>query len=90
MAFSTYRYCHDHYSLDMTIDETIGRAKFEAKLSIFRFALAYANEYCDESRVTFSCSAGGVNNYKQKNDCLYNDSGCGYKCLAEVAQKLNL
>jgi hypothetical protein len=79
-------------SLDLTIDETLGRDKFEAKLAKFRSALVFANEYCDDSRVVFSCTSGGANNQhrNKKNDCIYKDSGCGYRCLDEVAKKLNL
>lgn len=85
-------------SLDLTIDQTIGRDKFNKAYSIFQNARKLAEQTCSKE-VQFPCTGGGLNasndtwgrsfNYKD-TDCLMRDSGCGYMCLDDVATELGL
>ena len=84
-------------SLDMTIDQ-IGKDKFQDALSTFLHARQVAEEKCSDE-VTFPCSRGGMNATNNTHgkrwptnqiDCLFNDSGCGYVCLDDVATELGL
>lgn len=73
-------------SLDLTI-EALGRTKFEQNLSKFRLAQERAVEQCLPT-TRFPCSSTGQRN--KETDCLWNDSGCGYKCLDDVSTELGL
>jgi len=85
-------------SLDKTIDETIGRAKFNAALKTFKAAMKRVDEKCAKE-VKFPCSNGGTPQEKspygkpftyKETDCLVRDSGCGFMCLDDVATELDL
>uniref|UniRef100_A0A7S3LFF1 Sulfotransferase domain-containing protein n=1 Tax=Amphora coffeiformis TaxID=265554 RepID=A0A7S3LFF1_9STRA len=73
-------------SLDLTID-ALGREQFEKKLAQFQAAQKRAVERC-QSVTRFPCTSTGERN--EETDCLWNDSGCGYECLDEVASELDL
>lgn len=73
-------------SLDLTID-SLGRETFVEKLATFRHAQKVAEQKCQHD-VVIPCDEGGQ--FHSQTDCLWNDSGCGYKCLDEVAETLGL
>jgi hypothetical protein len=74
-------------SLDLTIDK-LGRIEFEIKLNKFRAARTIIQTKCKD--VVFPCSSGGVKINSNKTDCLWQDSGCGFNCLDQVATELSL
>ena len=79
-------------SLDLTID-SLGREQFEEKLEKFRRAQKLALEKCS-SNLTMPCSPEGVRAKvldvnKFASDCLWLDSGCGYKCLDEISDEVD-
>jgi Galactose-3-O-sulfotransferase len=76
-------------SLDKTIDETLGRARFEQQLQTFRSVLAVSRTRCLET-VIFPCSANGTRIPDNETDCLWRDSGCGYHCLNQVAREFGI
>ena len=85
-------------SLDMTIDQTIGREDFNHALATYRHAKEVAHERCS-GEVAFPCTGGGIIDTPgnlgsrippQDTDCLMKDSGCGYMCLDDVASELGL
>ena len=63
----------------MTID-SIGRDKFEKALQEHRHLMDLVSLKCWD-RALFPCSKDGV---KQKGNCYWKDSGCGFKCLDEL------
>ena len=68
-------------SLDLTIEQTIGRDRFAAALDKFRKAQQEVQEKCAKKAI-FPCSPGGV--YQplvSYTDCLWYDSGCGTECI---------
>jgi hypothetical protein len=71
--------------LDLTIDK-LGRFEFEIKLEKFRAARSMIQTKCKD--VVFPCSSGGVK--MNKTGCLWQDSGCGFQCLDDVAMELLL
>lgn len=75
-------------SLDSTIETKLGgRPKFERQLEKFQQARALAQERCQPK---MPCTAQGVKLNFTETDCLWADSGCGYKCLDELATELGL
>lgn len=70
-------------SLDLTI-EHLGRDKFNKNLREFRKALAVVKSAC-EGLVKFPCALDGTRN--NDTDCIWEDSGCGQKCLNEVSKE---
>jgi hypothetical protein len=72
-------------SLELTID-ALGPDLVARELQLFRKAQAMAYDKC-AATTQFPCNEKGQDRRKQA-DCLHNDSGCGYKCLDEVAKKL--
>jgi hypothetical protein len=75
-------------SLDLTIDK-LGRSDFERNLALYRKAQEVAHERCF-SQTIFPCSKEGNYTREGQTDCLWNDSGCGYECLDQVATELDL
>lgn len=73
-------------SMDLTI-ERLGRARFERVLARFRSAQALAKARC-LPRTIFPCDSAGE--FHKKTDCIWNDSGCGVKCLDEIAEEFGL
>lgn len=80
-------------SLDLTIDR-LGRSNFERKLGDFRRAMQITEQRCNIKDMRLPCSPGGVRapNYSShkidSTDCLWLDSGCGYKCIDEISPEI--
>jgi hypothetical protein len=73
-------------SLDLTID-ALGRDVVDKHLRKLHFALALARERCLNSTASVeACNEDGV---LDKSECLFQDAGCGYKCLDQVAKELS-
>ena len=73
-------------SLDRTIDETIGRAKFESNLEEYRRLSRKMKRYC-EGRVHFPCTTNGqAQPLKSQADCYLQDFGCGHPCMDEMLE----
>ena len=75
-------------SLDKTIDEVIGRPKFQHALNEFLQLKARANQQCGGTAI-FPCGidqSGKVVPQIElsKQNCYQNDWGCGYPCLDTV------
>jgi hypothetical protein len=78
-------------SLDLTIDLTLGRDKFNAQLARFQHAQSVAQTRCQHLNGGLSCSVNGKwSKDEAGSDCLFMDSGCGYHCLNQVADDLDL
>ena len=73
-------------SLDLTIDR-LGRDTFNDNLAKFRSSNQAARDRCLPQNV-FPCTATGEHN--KHASCLWSDSGCGYKCLDELANELDI
>jgi hypothetical protein len=73
-------------SLDLTIDD-LGRDIFDQNLAKFRSINQAAKDRCIPRNV-FPCTATGEHN--KNKSCLWSDSGCGYKCLDEIANELGI
>eukprot|EP00980_Cylindrotheca_fusiformis_P030388 scaffold24745_cov117-Cylindrotheca_fusiformis.AAC.2 len=68
-------------SLDLTIETTIGKDRFQGALDTFLKLKARATEEC-LATAQFPCSAEGVLQIKEAEEsCYQGDCGCGYKCL---------
>jgi hypothetical protein len=76
-------------SLDKTIDETLGRKRFELQLQTFRSVLTVARTRCLKTAV-FPCSPNGTRIPDNETDCIWRDSGCGYHCLNQVASEFGI
>jgi hypothetical protein len=75
-------------SLDLTIESTLGgRFQFERQLQKFQQAQSMAEERCLPK---MPCTAQGEKLNYTETDCLWADSGCGYRCLDDVATELGL
>jgi hypothetical protein len=79
-------------SLDLTID-ALGRDSFEEKLQRFRRAQTLAREKCSAG-LKLPCSSNGIRAKvldinKFECDCLWLDSGCGYKCLDAISEEVD-
>lgn len=72
-------------SLDKTIEQRIGRARFEAALHEFGQLKAAVLETCG-SRLGFGCTDQGEP--VQEEQCYYRDFGCGYACVDSVVDQL--
>ena len=73
-------------SLDLTIDR-LGRDLFNRNLVKFRSSNQAARDRCLPQNV-FPCTSTGEHN--KNASCLWSDSGCGYKCLDELAEELDI
>lgn len=73
-------------SLDLTIDR-LGKETFNQNLVLFRQAQRVAKQKCLSKEVFPCTSTGQINKH---SSCLWSDSGCGYSCLNEVADELDL
>jgi hypothetical protein len=73
-------------SLDLTIHR-LGKDKFNKNLLMFQYANEVARDRCLPQNV-FPCTSTGQRN--NNSSCLWSDSGCGYKCLDQVANDLSL
>lgn len=72
-------------SLDLTIDR-LGRNVFNKILLEFRHLNQVAQDRCLPLNV-FPCTSTGQHN--KNASCLWSDSGCGHKCLDQVALEHN-
>lgn len=69
-------------SLDNTI-EALGRQKVQEEVLVFRQALQYAHQRCEE-RTVYKCNSKG--DFVDSNSTCYMwDVGCGYECLNEIS-----
>ena len=74
-------------SLDLTIDNVIGRSKFQVALTKYQNAMNVVRTRCLPN-VQFPCTSSGEP-IEQPN-CFWGDSGCGTSCIDEIADELNL
>ena len=71
-------------SLDLTIDHTIGRERFDVALRKFRHAQRIIYDQCSSTAI-YPCSPGGVFQPELAyEDCLWHDSGCGTRCIDQL------
>jgi len=84
-------------SLDLTIDNVLGRERFEEELQKFKRALQVVEERCGENGPNKSsssrrrrCSEGGELVAEVNSDCLWDSTGCGMDCLDRVSDELGL
>jgi hypothetical protein len=81
-------------TLDLTI-ATFNQKEFESNLQVFRQAQAVALYTCQDEpsildAVQFPCMRNGKFNPAQQADCVRDDYGCGFACLDQVANDMNL
>lgn len=81
-------YAAANRSLDLTID-SLGRDLFNDNLKRFLEAQQLAQRKCILN-TTFPCDANGRFHQLNQTDCLWKDSGCGVKCLDDIATELDL
>jgi Sulfotransferase family len=79
-------------SLDMTI-EMLGQDTFQLYLRQFKAAQKIVQEKCSQN-IKYPCSASGVRapyrrHHDPATDCLWLDSGCGYKCLDRLEAEID-
>lgn len=75
-------------SLDQTID-AIGQNRFHQALQQYREAQRLVEAEC-HNKTFHQCSFDGqVQADKALEDCYAEDSGCGYRCIDELVQKMN-
>lgn len=77
-----YLYQLVNQSLDMTID-MLGRDLIGQKLIEYQQLRQLSEDTC-ATKVVYPCDAGG-NRHQQAPGCLWQDSGCGHKCLDRVS-----
>ena len=78
-----------HYSLDRTIEETIGRERFDAALARYRKLQTLGTEIC-APYAHFPCSGEGIKQLElSKESCYAEDLGCGYKCIDKFLQNIS-
>jgi hypothetical protein len=75
-------------SLDRTISSAIGHAKFDVALRRYQDAQRLIETECHDKTLTQCSSTGVVQTDKAADDCYTEDSGCGYKCIDDLAQKM--
>ena len=74
-------------SLDLTIEQSIGRERFDTALRKFRHAQQVIQKHCFH-KARFPCSSRGI--YQPAvayHDCLWHDSGCGKSCIDDLASQ---
>jgi hypothetical protein len=81
-------------TLDLTI-ATLNQQEFKSNLHVFRQAQAMALYKCQDEpsisdAVQFPCMRNGKFNTAQEADCVRDDYGCGFSCLDQVANDMNL
>ena len=71
-------------SLDLTIDNVLGRKRFDEALQSFRSLCALAEDRCT-SEAIFPCSSDGTPQVERSREsCYEKDWGCGAQCLDDV------
>jgi hypothetical protein len=76
-------------SLDLTIDNVLGRVEFEKQFRRYQQAQKVVNERCAHL-AKFPCTNDGNIRQPNETNCLFKDSGCAYECIDDVAKELNL
>ena len=70
-------------SLDKTID-MLGSGRVQAEAKHIRMVQEFVDARCQDEAI-FPCSENGTLQRKaSENDCYWEDSGCGYKCVDRV------
>lgn len=73
-------------SLDLTIDQTLGRADFDRKFAEYERLKALDLERC-APKTLLPCSKDGVNQVgPSRQNCYKEDYGCGYPCIDKMLQ----
>jgi hypothetical protein len=67
-------------SLDMTIDQTLGRDRFDVALVEYRRLQKKVTEHCGQ-RLGSGCTADGQVIETQQEECYDRDFGCGFLCV---------
>jgi hypothetical protein len=71
-------------SLDMTIDQTIGRSAYQRKLAEYKRLKELDLEKCAPHTI-LPCSKDGVNQVgPSRHNCYTEDYGCGYPCIDQM------
>lgn len=71
-------------SLDLTIDQSLGRANFDLKLSEYKRLKALDAKICAPHTI-LPCSKDGTNQVgASRKNCYAEDFGCGYPCVDEM------
>jgi hypothetical protein len=71
-------------SLDMTIDQSIGRSAFQRKLTEYKRLKELDLEKCAPNTI-LPCSKDGVNQVgPSRHNCYAEDYGCGYPCINQM------
>ena len=68
-------------SLDLTIDDAIGRDAFEARLREFVAAKALVRDRCADTVMTECTADGKLTAPKDRTKCYSGGVGCGYECV---------
>lgn len=74
-------------SLDLTIDQVIGKEVFDKELFAYNSLLQRAQDRCMPSTI-FPCDEYGQK--IDKTNCYNRDEGCGYECLDDFYARENL
>lgn len=94
VQWDTLLYQAANRSLDLTIDQVIGRDVFDEQLKQFLWAQQLIHRHCIQ-RANFPCTSGGRRRKKvltktSTTDCLIHDAGCGTNCIDEIVYELDL
>lgn len=74
-------------SLDLTIDNVIGRDRFEQALSYHNYLMHKVNLKCEDS-IVFPCSQQGLYQMNESDkNCYKFDLGCGYPCFDYIVDQ---
>ena len=76
-------------SLDLTIDQTIGRDRFDRALAKYRHLKQLAAERCRAETVQVCTDQGVLQKEEAVENCyFFKDLGCGYKCIDQMLLEL--
>ena len=76
-------------SLDLTIDERIGRNRFEKVLAEYQHLQQLVRRRCEEE-AKYPCTAEGKRRNDDETDCYWGDAGCGFPCIDRVVAEFKL
>jgi hypothetical protein len=80
-------YAAANQSLDWTIDERLGRDRFDEALRLYRQVQQIVDQECS-SETYFPCSVNGTVQLKlSASNCYTTDEGCGYACIDRVVRE---
>jgi hypothetical protein len=74
-------------SMDITIDQVVGRPAYDAALQRYRHYQAHV-EYACASKLRGRCTDGGSLEPLTRTNCLVEDVSCGNKCIDETLRQL--